>query len=286
MNTLATNIIDVTMNNAQAVLLETSKEKLVLIDFWADWCEPCKHLTPILERIAASYPDTLLLAKVNCDTEQELAAQFQIRSLPTLIVFKDGQALDGLMGAQSEQAIRDMLEKHLPKAEDQALDLAKQALAAEDFETAYTHASEAYQLAHSVTEVRLVLADAAARTGQTEQARELLTNLSMADQSSSYYQHIITAIELAESTANSPEVQALEEQVQQDPDNLELQQQLALQYHMVKRHEEALRLIFSLLRDNLSHQDIRKHAIDMLNTLPEGSPLASQFRKKLYSMLY
>src|SRR5690554_4954514 len=124
----AANIVNLTMENARDVLLEQSKTKVVLIDFWADWCEPCKQLMPTLERIASQYPDTLVIAKVDCEAEQQLAAQFQIRSLPTLMVFVNGQPVDALQGAQTEQAIKDMLAPHLPQPEDDALANAQQAL--------------------------------------------------------------------------------------------------------------------------------------------------------------
>jgi len=279
------NIVDITSQNVRDVLLEQSKDKVILIDFWADWCEPCKQLTPTLEKIAADYPDTLVLAKVNCETEQALAQQFGIQSLPTIVVFKDGQPVDGLGGAQPESAIREMLAKHLPQPEDEALDRARAAIAAEDYETAYTEAKQARDINPESTEARLMLADAASRIGHTDQAKELLKGLTMADQGS-YYQQILASIEMAEQAADSPEIQALEEQLKGEPDNQELKEKLALQYHQVKRHEEALELLFNILTKDLNAGEARKHALDIINNLPAGDPLASKYRRKLYSMLY
>ena len=105
----ADNIVDVTIQNFQQVLLEGSKEKLVIIDFWADWCEPCKQLMPTLERIASQYPEQVTLAKINCDDQQELAMQFGVRSLPTHAFFKDGQPVDSFAGVKSETEIMTML---------------------------------------------------------------------------------------------------------------------------------------------------------------------------------
>ncbi|MCO4321949.1 thioredoxin [Aliidiomarina quisquiliarum] len=282
----ATNIVDLTAANVREVLLEQSTTKTILIDFWAEWCEPCKQLLPILERIAADYPDTLVLAKVDCETEQELAAQFQIRSVPTLMVFKDGQPVDGMAGAQTEQAIRDMLSKHLPQPGDEALQAAQHALTAEDYEAAYTAAKTALDLAPENNEARMVLADAAARIGHTEQAKELLQPLTMAEQGSPYYQQILATIQLAESAADSPEVRALEEALAKAPNDFALMQQLAVQYHVVKRHQEALELMFKILQADLNYGDARKQTLDMLNNLPSGDPLVAQYRRKLYSMLY
>src|SRR5690554_4990766 len=110
------NIFDVTgADNFDLQVLEQSHHQPVLVDFWADWCAPCKALMPLLEKITADYQGELLLAKVNCDVEHEIVARFGVRSLPTVVLFKDGQPVDGFAGAQPESDIRQMLAKHLPE---------------------------------------------------------------------------------------------------------------------------------------------------------------------------
>src|SRR5574344_1793717 len=107
-------IFDVQGSDAfDQLVIENSFVKPVLVDFWADWCAPCKALMPMLEKIATHYNGELLLAKVNCDVEQETVARFGVRSLPTVVLFKDGQPVDGFAGAQPESAIRSMLEPHV-----------------------------------------------------------------------------------------------------------------------------------------------------------------------------
>jgi thioredoxin len=101
----------------------------VVVDFWADWCEPCKQLMPILEKLATEYQGAFLLAKVNADEQQMLAQQLGVRSLPTVMVIKDGQPIDGFSGAQPESAVREMLDKHLPSPQAGALAEAEQLLA-------------------------------------------------------------------------------------------------------------------------------------------------------------
>src|SRR5690625_2319300 len=88
-------IVDVTQNNAQQVLIEASYQRPVLVDFWAEWCAPCRTLMPLLEKLAREYDGALLLARVDCDSEQALAAQFGVQSLPTVILMKEGQPVDG-----------------------------------------------------------------------------------------------------------------------------------------------------------------------------------------------
>ena len=90
-NLVANNTVDITPENFQQVILMDSREKVVLVDFWAEWSEESKSVSPILAKIASEYGDNLILARVDCDQQQEVAAQFGIRSLPTVMVVKDGQ---------------------------------------------------------------------------------------------------------------------------------------------------------------------------------------------------
>lgn len=284
-NNIVNNIVNIDEHNAQQILIQGSQEKVVLIDFWADWCEPCKQLTPVLERIARDFPEDLILAKINCDEQQAIASQFGVRSLPTLVVFKDGQPVDGIAGVQPESVIREMLAKYLPEPQDDAKAAAQQALQEDDFERAYTFAKQAFDLAPEDAQIKLLYADAAASLGQTAQAKELISTLTMADQDA-YYQQILAKIKLAEEAAQSPEVQALEDALAADPDNLQTQLDLAVQYHHVKRHEEALELLVEILRKDMNFADAKQKTLDIINNLPAGDPLAAQSRRTLYSMLY
>jgi putative thioredoxin len=128
----ANYIVDVGEGNAQTLLIEESLKRPVVVDFWADWCGPCKQLMPILEKLAAEYQGAFLLAKVNADEQQMLAQQLGVRSLPTVMIIKDGQPVDGFSGAQPESAVRDMLDKHVPSPQIDALAEAEQLLAEGD----------------------------------------------------------------------------------------------------------------------------------------------------------
>ena len=100
-------------------VIEQSKAVPVMVDFWAAWCGPCQSLMPILQRLAEDYQGKFLLAKVNSDEQQALAAQYGVRSLPTVKLFKDGVVVDEFMGVQTEAFIRDMIERqarHSPRA--------------------------------------------------------------------------------------------------------------------------------------------------------------------------
>jgi len=103
-------IIIVTAQNFTTEVIEKSRQVPVLVDFWAAWCAPCKMILPVLTKLANEYQGKFILAKVNTDEEQQLASQYGIRSIPTLKLFRHGQVVEDIMGAQSESVLRDMID--------------------------------------------------------------------------------------------------------------------------------------------------------------------------------
>ena len=115
-------MIDITLENFEQDVIAASMSQPVLVDFWAPWCGPCKSIGPILEKLEVEYGGGFTLAKVNSDEEQQLASAFGVRSIPTIVLMKNGQPVDGFMGALPEGKVREFLDKHV------------QALAGEDEE--------------------------------------------------------------------------------------------------------------------------------------------------------
>ncbi len=171
----AGNIIDVTEQSFMQDIVEQSQRKPVLVDFWADWCAPCQNLMPVLEGLARARPERFVLARVNADTEQGLTAQFGVRSLPTVVLIKDGALAGHFTGAKTQSEVEAFLDEHLGPAEaaaependepDPPVHNEELALLEASYETDPNPAS-----AHA-------LAMGLAETGQYERAFELLLDL-------------------------------------------------------------------------------------------------------------
>lgn len=151
-------MIDVTMENFEADVITASQTTPVLVDFWADWCGPCKSLGPVLEKLETAYAGRFTLVKINADNEQQLAGAFGVKSLPTCILLKGGRPVDGFMGALPEGKVREFLDKHLPSDEEMAAQADAQAaeefLEAGDADAALAKLQEALELNPSDDETR------------------------------------------------------------------------------------------------------------------------------------
>ena len=280
-------IVDIDETNAQQLLIEESMTRPVVVDFWADWCGPCKQLMPILEKLAGEYQGAFLLAKVNADEQQMLAQQLGVRSLPTVMVIKEGQPVDGFSGAQPESAVREMLDKHLPSPQAGALAEAEQLLAEGDFPAALALYRSAWEESGQKLEMTLAYAGALVTANRLDEADTLLQGVRLADQDASYEQ-LVAQIELGREAARSPEVEALEASMAANPDDHAIRIQLAIQLSQVAQYREALEHLLTVLRADrdFNNGEARKVFLDTLATIGKGDPLAAEYQRKLFSLMY
>ncbi|MEK9802154.1 MAG: thioredoxin [Curvibacter sp.] len=167
-------MIDITTENFETEVIHASLSVPVLVDFWAPWCGPCKSLGPVLEKLEAAYEGRFVLAKINSDEQQELAAAFGIRSIPTCVLMMGGKPVDGFMGALPEGKLREFLDKHLP-GEDQLqaqadAEQAQEHLESGDLDSALARMAQALQADPANDELRYDYVKLLIGTGHLDQA--------------------------------------------------------------------------------------------------------------------
>ncbi len=279
-------IVEITEHNFRETL-EGSMNTPVLIHFWANAQPESAQILPELQTLAQQYNGAFTLALLNCEDQPALASQFGVQVLPTIALFVNGQAVDGLGGPQPVDAIATMLQKHLPSPDEQLLkqimELLQEGQHAQALSIIHTLPAEL----QTRGDVKLATADCLLETKQFDVAQELLGSIPLEYQDN-YYKGLLAKLELHLQAADSPELQRLEQEYAANTENLELACELAVQYNQVGRDEEALELLWNILKVNLGALDgeVKKTFMDILSALGQGNALASKYRRQLYSILY
>ena len=281
------HVFDATAERFQDEVLQRSLEVPVLVDFWAEWCGPCKQLGPVLEKLAAEYNGAFLLAKVDVDKEQQLAAAFQVRSIPTVFLVKDGQLADGFPGVVPEGALRELLRSHgiepLAAAEPEP-EVAPEAVD--------PHVDVMRLRAESAAKpeddtLKLDLALALLRTGATAEAEQLLdalpANLATDDRAERARAHL----RLLAVGRDAPPTEVLEAALAADEGDLRARHLLAVRHLLDGREEAGLEHLIEMLRRDRQFEDglARRTLIDAFRVVQDDE-LVGRYRRKMSSLLF
>ncbi len=280
------HVFDATTETFEAEVLQKSMQTPVLVDFWATWCGPCKSLGPILEKLAGEYNGGFELAKVDVDKEQQVAAAFQIRSVPTVFLIKGGQIVDGFPGAMPEGQLREFLTQHgvMPaeaggEPEPEALPLDPQAEVAA--------LREAIAAEPDRDELKLDLALALLKTGAVEEASTLIdalpANLATDDRAI----RALARLDFANALKDAPAAPALAARLQADGNDLEARYLLGIHHLLGGEDEAALEQFIEMLRIDRGFRDglPKKALIDAFRVI-EDEDLVSRFRRRMSSLLF
>lgn len=279
-------IIDVTRENFQQVM-EASFEAPVLLDFWAGWCQPCQVLMPVLARLAEEYQGEFLLGKLNTEEQQEIAAHFGIRSIPTVKLFRDGQPVDEFMGALPEQAVRAFLDRHLPREKDTRVTTALEQLAAGDADGAIAMLKEALQADPGNLRVSLVLAEAQAAAGDIAAAEATLDGLPASELDKPEVASLRSRLYFAGQVAQAPGAAELEVALEADPADHQARFHLALRRVVEQDYETAMELLLQLMQQDRSFgDDAGRRGLLKVFELLGDDPRVSQYRRRMASLLY
>jgi len=276
-------VFDATTATFEAEVLQRSLNTPVLVDFWAEWCGPCKALGPVLEKLVADFNGAFQLAKVNTEVERQIAAAFQIRSIPTVFLVKDGQIVDGFQGALPEGQIRQFLDRHgiTPAAP------------AETAPAALTDVDEVARLRSLIAEEpdkgehKLDLALALTACGQYEEARGLLAALPAHLASDERAQTANTRLGFVAVLDEAPSRAVLEATLAADPDNHRARHQLGVHLLLSGEAEAALDEFLDILRRDRQFDDaLGKRALIDAFRLIDDAALVSRTRRAMSSILF
>ncbi len=276
---------DVDQSNFQQIVVEGSRQAPVVIDFWAPWCGPCKSLKPILEKLADEFQGKFILAKINSDENQALAAQFGVRGIPAVKAVVDGQIVDEFSGALPEGAVREFLGRIIPSPADELLAQAAALREAGDLDGALAALGQASQLDPANEETRLAAAEILAEQGQLDEARQLLNSLSEDARKEDRAARLAAKLNFAGSGGGADE-SALRDQVAARPEAMEPRLELANLLIGSGRYAEGMDELLEMIgRDRAWNEEAARKTLLSVFNLLAGDPLVAQYRRKLASLL-
>ncbi|HEY5780652.1 MAG TPA: thioredoxin [Lysobacter sp.] len=289
-DTALPHVFDATADNFETEVLQKSMQTPVLVDFWAEWCGPCKTLGPILEKLAGEYHGAFELAKVDVDKEQQLAGAFQVRSIPTVFLVKGGQLVDGFPGALPEGQLREFLTHHgiePAEAVEAADDTTAEAAPPLDLHAEVVRLRGEMAAQPDKDELKLDLALALLRTGAAHEAEQLLDALPANLATDERTQRARAHLGFATLLKDAPPSEVLEAAIAGNPDDLRARHLLGVQRLVAGESEAGLEQFLEMLRRDRSYSDglPRKALIDAFRIV-EDEDLVGRYRRRMASLLF
>ena len=275
-------IVDTTAETFEADVLERSKTLPVIVDFWATWCQPCLMLKPIIEKVARDAGGKFALVKVDIDQLQQVAGQYGINSVPTVLAFVDGQPVDGFQGMAPEEQLKEWTERVLLTS-----DLARAETLIDDdpaaAEDVYRRALE--QEAGSVG-LQVGLGRALLAQGKNDEARQILEQLEAEEVQDEGVEALRAKLEFGSHRAD--DLQELRDAVAGAPDDLAAQKSLADALAAKGDFEEALEICLKLIETEPKGvgDEARQLMLDVFRVLPDGSDIVKTYRARLTALLF
>lgn len=282
------HVFDVTQESFQTLVLEASHRHPVLVDYWAEWCAPCRALAPILERVADAYGGKLTVAKLNTEEQRDLAARHGIRSLPTVRLFLDGQPVDEFLGAMPEAKVRAFVDRFLVRESDLWLDQAEVLLGDGDLDGAarlldQTQGNDAANPRLPVLQARLQVAQ-----GDLAGAAQTLASLDPDQQQQPEVLALRGQLAFYQQAQSAPPAPELEQRLLDNPADSEARYLLAVQRVVAGDIPAALELLLELLRRDRKYGDdaARATLLRIFELLGGSGELVSKYRAKMTSILF
>ena len=283
-----TNIIDVTEAEFNDQVIEASENKLIVVDFWAPWCGPCKQLTPILEKIISKSGNKITLVKINIDENQQIAAQLRIQSIPTVYAFKDKQIVNAFQGVIPEGQIIEFIEKCLGSKIN------------EDF-TEFYNEIESAMAENKYEETKDTLLEFISKNSdeikgicfyleclielkQFEEVEVFISSLEKDIQEKDEIKQVLKKLEIIKNNSSGPNINELLDKLESEPDNIDLILEISDKYFSMKEYENGMDL---LLKNYPKNKDsIKNKMVEFFGVLGNTDQVTIEYRKKLSQLMF
>ena len=282
------NIIDVTETEFNDQVIEASESKLIVVDFWAPWCGPCKQLTPILEKIISKSGDKITLVKINIDENQQIAAQLRIQSIPTVYAFKDKQIVNAFQGVIPEGQIIEFIEKCLGSKinEDftEFYNEIESAMAENKFEETKDTLLEFISKNSDEIKGICFYLECLIELKQFEEVEMFISSLEKDVQNKDEVKQVLKKMEIVKNNSSGPNINELLGKLESEPNNIDLILEISDKYFSMKEYENGMDL---LLKNYPKNKDsIKNKMVEFFAVLGNTDQITIQYRKKLSQLMF
>ena len=288
------NIINVNEETFIGEVVEVSKTKPVIVDFWAPWCEPCKTLTPLLEDAIKSYGQELILAKIDIDQNQNIAAQLRIQSIPTIYTFFEGKVVDGFQGAKSNSEIVEFVKKSAslsgPGQEvEELISSAKEFIERRDWNSSLEISQKilAKDPENHIGYANLIRSMIG--LDNFKETKELINSLALEIKKSKPVEEAISLLETSEKAFMAKgSIEDLEKKLKQEPDNLDYLLQMAIALFGIGKIEDSFEMLLKSIKldKEWNQQAARKQLLEFFSSAGMEAKETISARKKLATLLF
>tara|TARA_B100000029_G_C17598866_1_gene965113 strand:- start:3708 stop:4571 length:864 start_codon:yes stop_codon:yes gene_type:complete len=282
------NIIDVSESDFESKVLEESSKKLIIVDFWAPWCGPCKQLTPILEKNISKSPEKIILAKINIDENQQIASQLRIQSIPAVYAFKDKQVVNAFQGVIPEREVIKFIEKSLgDKLENNYEDFYNETQNLIN-EKRFTQAKEILEnfIFENSKEIKAICMYIEVLIGLNEidSIYEFIESIEDELKNSDDIKNIIKRINLIKKTIEGPSIEKLFQELSNAPQNIDIVFKISETYFANNDFDASFEILLEHYPKN--KEKIKSKILSFFEVLGFKHPSTILYRKKLSSIIF
>ena len=282
-----TNIIDVNENDFNEKVIEASADKLIVVDFWAPWCGPCKQLTPVLEKIING-SDKVILVKINIDENQQIASQLRIQSIPTVYAFKDKQILNAFQGVLPEKQVIEFIEKCLGSKinEDHSdfFEVIKKNIDEKKFQDTKDMLLDFISKNPDENKAIYFYLECCLELKQLDEAESFIESLNDETRKKDDIMQLVKKIEIIKNNLSTPDINELIRKLEKKPDDINLVIEVADKYFSTQDYVNSMNL---LLKNYPKNKDkVKNKMIEFFIALGNSNKHTIEYRKKLSQMIF